>query len=203
MAISQVTVSSDLGDTTYATREGVETQTLAVIALRYKTARGAPILQNEDLFRDFGYLANTEATLQVLQGTYKYPELTDRYTKVILQEARKIYNKLPNGEVSDFISRDEYKQYWRYGSKEKTQSSASGVHKGHYKASSYDNDLSTLEAANSLWPQPQVYHLHAGAPASQSYSRRFLATYTLTKCALFVFSRLTTTILPNLSLQNK
>jgi hypothetical protein len=83
----------------------------------------------------------------VLQGTYKYPESTDRYTKVILQESRKIYNKLPNGEVSDFISRDEYKQYWRYVVKEKTQPSASGVHFGHYKASSYDNDLSTLEAA--------------------------------------------------------
>ena len=49
--------------------------------------------------------------------------------------------------MSDFLSRDEYKQYWRFVFKEKTQSSASGVHFGHYKASSYDNNLSTLEAA--------------------------------------------------------
>ena len=71
-----MTVPTELGDTTYATREGVETQALAVIAQRYKTACRAPILKNEDLFRDFGYLADTEATLQVLQGTYKYPEST-------------------------------------------------------------------------------------------------------------------------------
>jgi hypothetical protein len=96
---------------------------------------------------DFGYLVDTDVTLHVLQGTYKYPESTDKYTKVLLQEACEIYNKLPDREVSDFLSRDEYKQYWRYVAKEKTQSSASGVHKGHYKASSYDNDLSTLEAA--------------------------------------------------------
>ena len=67
MAISRVTVSSDLGDTTYATREGEETQALAVIARRYKTARGAPILQNKDLFRDFGYLANSSSATRHLQ----------------------------------------------------------------------------------------------------------------------------------------
>ena len=72
-AISRVTVPTELGDTTYATREGVETQASAVIAQRYKTARGAPILQNKDLFMDFGYIADTEANLQVLQGTYNIP----------------------------------------------------------------------------------------------------------------------------------
>ena len=71
-----MTVPTEFGDTTYAMSEGVETQALAVISQRYKTARGATILQNEDLYRDFGLLADTEATLQVLQGTYKYPEST-------------------------------------------------------------------------------------------------------------------------------
>ena len=47
--ISRVTVPTELGDTAYATREGVETQASAVIAQRYKMARGAPIHQNEDL----------------------------------------------------------------------------------------------------------------------------------------------------------
>ncbi len=41
MAISRVTVSLDLGDTTYATREGVETQASAVIGRRYNGTRSA------------------------------------------------------------------------------------------------------------------------------------------------------------------
>ena len=142
--ISQVIVPTELGDTMYAMREGVKTQALAAIAQRYKMAT---ILHNKELYRDFGYLADKDATLQVLQGTYKYPESTDKYTKILLQEACEIYNKLSDGEVSDFLSKEEYKQYWRYVVKEKTQSLASGVHFGNYKVSSYDNDLSTLEAA--------------------------------------------------------
>ena len=51
-----------------------------------------------------------------------------------------------------------------------------------------------LRPQNSLWPQPQVYHWHAGVLASQYSWRRFLATYTSTKCARFVFLRRTTTI---------
>jgi hypothetical protein len=40
----------------------------------------APIIQNHELYCDFGFLADTEATTQVLQGTYEYPETTKKYT---------------------------------------------------------------------------------------------------------------------------
>lgn len=49
----------------YATRDGVKSQASAAIAQRYKTAMQAPIIQNEELHRDFGFLADTEATTQV------------------------------------------------------------------------------------------------------------------------------------------
>ena len=92
-AISQVVVPDDSGDTLYATIDGVETQVSTAIAKRYKTGRGAPILQNEELHRDFGFLVDTESTLQVLQGTYEYLESTDKFMKVLLQEAQEIYSK--------------------------------------------------------------------------------------------------------------
>ena len=121
-AISRVVVPVDSGERMYSTREGVESQASAAIAQRYTAARAAPIIQNEKLHRDFGFLSNTESTLRVLQGTYKYPESTDMHTGVLLHEAHKIYSKLPEGEVQIFLSPDEFQQYWRYRAKADTQS---------------------------------------------------------------------------------
>jgi hypothetical protein len=49
------------------------------------TAQGAPIIQDAHLHVDFGFLADTEATDRVLQGTYEYPPDMDRYLKLLLQ----------------------------------------------------------------------------------------------------------------------
>jgi len=146
-AISRVVVPDEVGERMYSTREGVETIASTAIAERYKTARGAPILRNEELHRDFGFLANTESTAQVLQGTYVYPQSTERYTLILLQEAHEIYKQLPEGDVPTFLSVREYQQFWRYKAKADTQSSISGVHFEHYIVASYDKDLSILQSA--------------------------------------------------------
>jgi hypothetical protein len=49
--------------------------------------------------------------------------------------------------VATVVSVEEYQRCWGYRVKEKTQSSASRVDIGHYKAASYDKELSTLQAA--------------------------------------------------------
>ena len=131
----------------YSTRDGVETIASTAIAERYKTSQGAPILQNEELHRDFGFLANTESMAQVLQGTYVYPQSTKRYTRILLQEAHEIYKQLPEGDVPIFLSLRDYQQFWHYKAKADTQSSASGVHFDHYIVASYYKDLSTIQAA--------------------------------------------------------
>jgi hypothetical protein len=69
-AVTWLIVPHPAGDTLYATREGVESQGAAAIETRYKVVRRAPILQDACLHDDFGFLANTDSTDQVLQGLF-------------------------------------------------------------------------------------------------------------------------------------
>jgi hypothetical protein len=89
-AVTRLTVPHPAGDTLYATREGVESQGVVAIDMRYKVARGAPILQDAWLHGNFEFLANMDLADQVLQGSYVYLENMDTHTKLLLQEARHI-----------------------------------------------------------------------------------------------------------------
>jgi hypothetical protein len=145
-AVASLTVKSEAGEETeYATSEGVEHQASRAIADRYKKARTAPILQDERLFKDFGYTANTPAARQVLDGTYSYPVEMEFYTKLLLQEAHLLYLKMSKQEVENIISTKEFQQYWRRAN-ENIQSSASGIHFGHLKAAGFDKFLSSIYA---------------------------------------------------------
>jgi hypothetical protein len=93
-AVTRLTVPHSEGDTLYATREGIESQGVAAIEMRYKVAWGAPILQDARLPGNFGFLANTVLADQVLQGSYIYPENMDTHTKLLLQEAQHIFHRL-------------------------------------------------------------------------------------------------------------
>ncbi len=68
-AVTQLTVPHPAGDTLYAMREGVESQGVVAIKTRYKVAQGAPILQDACLHGNFGFMANTDSSDQVLQGS--------------------------------------------------------------------------------------------------------------------------------------
>jgi hypothetical protein len=102
-AVTWLTVPHPAGGKLYAMREGVESQGVAAIETRYKVARGAPILQVARLHSNFGFLANTDLSDQVLQGTYVYPKNMDTNTKLLLQEARHIFHRLSKEEVVDFV----------------------------------------------------------------------------------------------------
>ncbi len=145
-AVSWLTVPHPAGDTLYATREGVESQGAAAIEMRYKVARGAPILQDAWLHGNFGFLANTVLADQVLQGSYIYAENMDTHTKLLLQEARHIFHRLSKEEVVDFVLTTDFQSCWQHAN-EDIQSSKSGCHFGHYKEASFDRYLSAMHAA--------------------------------------------------------
>jgi hypothetical protein len=145
-AVTWLTVPHPAGDTLYATREGVESQGAAAIEMRYKVARGAPILQDAHLHGNFGFLANTVLADQVLQGSYIYPENMDTHTKLLLQEAKHIFHRLLKDKVVDFVSTTDFQSYWRHAN-EDIQSSKSRCHFRHYKAAYFDCYLLAMHAA--------------------------------------------------------
>ena len=59
---------------------------------RFQTARHSQITKGQ-IFQDLGHLANTDAAEDILHGQYRYPEDTEEGTKLLLQEARRLYAK--------------------------------------------------------------------------------------------------------------
>ncbi len=90
--MTHLKVPHEDGNCLNATREEVEPQAADHISCQYKTSQGAPIIQDACLHADFGFLADTEATDRVLQGTYEYPPDMDRSTKLHLQEGHHIFS---------------------------------------------------------------------------------------------------------------
>ena len=108
----------------------MEAQAVEHISIRYRTAQGAPIIQDACLYWDFGYLADTEATDKVLQGTYEYPPNMDKSIKALLQKAHHIFSWMSEEEVTDFFTTIDFQQFWLHA-KEDIQLSESGCHFGH------------------------------------------------------------------------
>jgi hypothetical protein len=129
-----------------STREGVESQAVDHIFCRYKTAQGAPIIQDVHLHADFGFLADSVATDRVPQGPYEHPLDMGRSTKLVLQEAHHIFSRMSEEEVTDFVTTTDFQQFWLHA-KEDMQSFELGCHFGHYKAAAHDRYFSALYAS--------------------------------------------------------
>ena len=101
-----------------------------------------PPLQ-EPLRSELDLLGTTEAAQQILEGTYECPEGVDEFTRDFLSVLCHPHNEIP--EFSCEISRKDFQQYW-HRAQERTSSSFSGLHFGHYKAASHDNFLSDMHS---------------------------------------------------------
>ena len=93
-----------------------------------------------------GFVGDTEAARAILEGTYVYPPGIDPATKLLLEEAAKTYTKMPADEIATYVTVEDFQYYWQRAN-ERISSSYSGLHFGHYKAASFDPELSALHAA--------------------------------------------------------
>ena len=111
---------------------------------RFFLAEQAPICQG--WMRDaFGYLARSPTAEAILNGTYEYPPDFDEPTKELCLACARIRAIVLKDSVSSVIRREEWSNRWKKAN-EDTSSSESGLHFGHYRASS---------------TSPTITHFHA------------------------------------------
>ena len=95
------------------------------------------------LFDDIGYIGDTEASRQILEGTYEFAPDEDPGTRLLLEEAAHTYSKMSQEEVAAYVTVDDFQYYWQRAN-ERISSSYSGLHFSHYKAASFDIGLSSI-----------------------------------------------------------
>ena len=141
----RVKTDGDGPDAFFDSREEVEANAARKLTSRFKLARDAPICEGT-LFDDIGYLGDTATTRSILEGTYDFPPTMDHHTRLLLEEAHKVFAQRSTEEISTLVSVEDFQYFWKRAD-EFVQSSYSHIHFGHYKAISHDRFLSSLQAA--------------------------------------------------------
>ena len=139
------TKSDDGHVTEHSTQDGVEQAIWKEIhGNRFFLAEQAPICQGR-LRGEFGYLAESISAKKVLDNTYEFRQEFDQSTKELLQECARFRQIVPENSVNTRINGMQWQQRWRTAS-EKTSSSISGLHFGHYKAGAASDSISHFHA---------------------------------------------------------
>ena len=130
--------------TEYNTADGIFNAMSDNLCERFRLAFTAKSYSGK-LFDDIGYLGDTEATKRILEGTYEFDENEDPATRLILEEAAHTFSQMSGEEISTYVTVEDFQYYWQRAN-ERISSSYSGLHYGHYKAASFDVNLSALHA---------------------------------------------------------
>ncbi len=113
---------------------------------QYIMANRAPICQSP-LAQKFGHMSEGPAAGEVLAGTYNGVGI-DCATADILAEVAQTRSCIQANSVSTVVGRQDWQNYWR-AADERTSSSRSGLHFGHYKAGADSTYISHFHAAKT------------------------------------------------------
>ena len=133
-SVRTVQTSTEDGEVTeHCTQESVQHAIWNEIhGQRFYLAEQAPICQGR-LRGEFGYKAFSPTAKSILDGRHVFPPDFDPATKELLEECARIRNKVPANSVSPDINCAQWQYKW-CKARERTSSSESGLHFGHYKA---------------------------------------------------------------------
>jgi len=114
-------------------KDTLETACLDEAHQRFTQAAKTPLLQLSASQGLDSLSIGSPAFLQILQGTYPYHEISDSFTRKLLQQLKRP-SDIPEIPIR---TPEEYRYGWQHARKA-TASSLSGVHFGHYIASVED-----------------------------------------------------------------
>ena len=139
--ISAVEIKHNNEVITVDTQDAVEHAIMQNNTARFHLAAQTPMMNN-DAVQHVGYLGNTRSSHAILQGTFGPKPYFDEYTNKFLS----FIGTRPTLPIfSHHISQSDFQKYWR-SAREKTSSSMSGRHFGHYKAAAKNSYLSSIHA---------------------------------------------------------
>ncbi|MCK7581433.1 MAG: hypothetical protein MZV65_41245 [Chromatiales bacterium] len=143
-AIACIEVVDGDGLLEVSTQDDVEHHTMAMCAARFRLTEDTPPM-TEPLRSALGFLGTTAAARQILAGTYEPPPDVDDLTREFLSVLQATAPLDPANRISCEITRHDFQQHWRKA-RERTSSSLSGLHYGHYKAAAHSDLLSEVHA---------------------------------------------------------
>jgi hypothetical protein len=92
-----------------------------------------------------GFLSDTDFANSLLAGDVHIPWDVDNVTATVLSEVIRLFGLLREGHSKIDLTADQFRYYWR-GFKERTSSSISGIHAGHYKSATHSEVITTFLA---------------------------------------------------------
>ena len=125
-------LGSDDDYTEYDNQANVERAIIQNNSTCFHLTEGTPVMQ-EPLLSDLGYFGDTMVAQQILDGTYECPDGMDDYTREFLQSLQQSRHISPDEQIDTDITKEDFQAYWKKA-QERTSSSMSGLHFGHYKA---------------------------------------------------------------------
>ena len=128
----------------YTEQEDIERVVREETQERFSAAESSPFCQGL-LGESLGNVSNTDAAAAILEGTFQPPENTPESVCLLLEEIGRIGKLVSRQAVRLTCTTEEFQTYWRSIS-EKTSSSASGVHFGHYVAAAEQTPLARFFA---------------------------------------------------------
>jgi hypothetical protein len=107
---------------------------------RFRLTESTPPMQ-EPLVSQLGYLGNTEAASQILNGTFVCPPELETETQLFISALRVTSLAMMANKVSTSVTKEDFKSYSKH-----TRERISNIHFGHYKASAESDYVSEIHA---------------------------------------------------------
>jgi len=143
-SISSVEYTLPEGIALATTKEAVEQVLSSTLGSRFTHAHGSPFLQYP-LAPLVGQYGTDNAAQEILQGTFSCPPGVDEHTRQFIEALQFPSPQARHNHVSTVLRPEDFIQHWKKA-KERTSSSPSGLHFGHYKAAVHLLPLAHIHA---------------------------------------------------------